>query len=203
MCHEAEVSAPALRGFAKAPMMSEEVNSAGDMQVQASGGLSVLRQQAQIELAEAAADAAEAETLAAQELRRADVATKEAKALSQALAQSSPEELAQALQAGDRTRHARVCASAEAEAGAGDEAGAAGAVTASAVGRSGLMGSMMSGMATGTGFSLGNRAAEAVFGPRQAEATWRAALVGEGFELLEGTGEKRKAVPAVPDLHLK
>ena len=69
--------------------------------------------------------------------------------------------------------------------------------------RSGLMGSMMSGMATGTGFSLGNRAAEAVFGPRQAEATWRAALVGEGFELLEGTGEKRKAVPAVPDLHLK
>ncbi|CAJ1335695.1 unnamed protein product [Effrenium voratum] len=64
---EAEVSAPALRGFAKAPMMSEEVNSAGDMQVQASGGLSVLRQQAQIELAEAAADAAEAETLAAQE----------------------------------------------------------------------------------------------------------------------------------------
>ncbi|CAJ1335696.1 unnamed protein product [Effrenium voratum] len=40
-------------------------------------------------------------------------------------------------------------------------------------GMSGLMGSMMSGMATGTGFSLGNRAAEAVFGPRQAEVTHR------------------------------
>merc|ERR1719313_2074063 len=38
---------------------------------------------------------------------------------------------------------------------------------------SGLMGSMASGMATGVGFSMANRAVDAVMGPRQTEVVHR------------------------------
>mmetsp|Transcript_3412 Transcript_3412/g.10447 ORF Transcript_3412/g.10447 Transcript_3412/m.10447 type:complete len:89 (+) Transcript_3412:1556-1822(+) len=38
---------------------------------------------------------------------------------------------------------------------------------------SGLMGSMMSGMATGVGMSVANRAVDAVMGPRQTEVVHR------------------------------
>ncbi|EER12190.1 conserved hypothetical protein [Perkinsus marinus ATCC 50983] len=38
---------------------------------------------------------------------------------------------------------------------------------------SGLAGSMMSGMATGAGFSMANRAVDAVMGPRQTEVVHR------------------------------
>lgn len=38
---------------------------------------------------------------------------------------------------------------------------------------SGLMGSMMSGMATGTGMAVANRAVDAVMGPRQTEVVHR------------------------------
>lgn len=74
-------------------MLMSEINSDAQVQEMKSGVL----QQAELELAQATADEAAAEALAAEELRQADEASARAKALSNALSKGQVEELMEIL----------------------------------------------------------------------------------------------------------
>mmetsp|Transcript_149046 Transcript_149046/g.211766 ORF Transcript_149046/g.211766 Transcript_149046/m.211766 type:complete len:267 (-) Transcript_149046:3-803(-) len=84
-----------LRG-SKATTILSEINSDADVQDMRSP-FRVLRHQAQLELAQATADEAAAEAVAAEELRKADEASNRAKALSNALTKGQVEELMEIL----------------------------------------------------------------------------------------------------------
>eukprot|EP00435_Cladocopium_sp_Y103_P050916 s1398_g15.t1 len=83
-----------LRGSKEHATLMSEINS--DAQVQEMKSIGVL-QQAELELAQATADEAAAEALAAEELRKADEASARAKALSNALTKGQVEELMEIL----------------------------------------------------------------------------------------------------------
>ncbi|CAK8986041.1 unnamed protein product [Durusdinium trenchii] len=95
-------TASSLRGSQASSLLSQEIGADADVQEMRPDrhGLAMsLRHQAQLELAQATADEAAAEAVAADELRKADEAMLRAKALSKALAKGEAEELMDILKA--------------------------------------------------------------------------------------------------------